>query len=104
MDRRLPPHAKRTLEVLWRAVDQSDHDQQTGLPRDQARRVANDTLGEPAEQINDEEIDSHLAFLRNHGEIYYVDDWIRITTPDEIAHDSAAENKDTDENGATEGS
>ena len=104
MDRRLPPHAKRTLEVLWRAVDQSDHDQQTRLPRDQARRVVNDTLGEPAEQINDEEIDSHLAFLRNHGEIYYVDDWVRITTLDEIAQDLATESKGADENGATEGS
>jgi hypothetical protein len=97
MDRRLPPHATRTLRALWRAVERSDHDQRTGLPRDHARRVVNDTLGERDEAISDEEIDSHLEFLRNHGEIYYVDDWVRITTPNEVAHDSATESEDADE-------
>ena len=32
-----------------------------------------------------EEVNRRLEYLRNHGEIYYVDDWVRITEPDEVA-------------------
>ena len=103
MDRRLPPHATRTLRALWRAVEQSEHDQRQGLPRDHARRIVRDTLGEEDEDTSEGEIDYHLEFLQNRGEIYSVDDWVRITTPEEIAPDSDCsenENEGTDEGGA----
>ena len=87
MDRRLPPHARRTLRALWRTIEASDHDQRQGLPESQARRVVDDTLGEADEPISDEEIDHHLDFLQNRGEIYFVDDWVRITDPEEVAAD-----------------
>ena len=84
-DRRLPPHARRTLRALWRTIEASDHDQRQGLPESHARRVVNDTLGDEDEIISDEEIDHHLDFLQNRGEIYFVDDWVRLTDPEEIA-------------------
>jgi len=96
MDRRLPPHAKRTLQALWRAVERSEYDQRQGLPKDHARRVVGDTLGEEDESISDEEIDYHLKFLYNRGEIYYVDDRVRITTPEEIAPDSDCSANETE--------
>ena len=88
MDRRLPPHARRTLRALWRAVEQSEYDQRQGLPKDHARRVVSDTLGDDGDDesmvVSDEEIDYQLEFLQNCGEIYYVNDWVRITAPDEV--------------------
>jgi hypothetical protein len=65
--------------------------------------VVGDTLGDEDESISDEEIDHQLKLLYNRGEIYYVDDWVRITTPEEIAPDSDCsenENEGTDEGGA----
>ena len=85
MDRRLPPHARRTLRAFWRSIEASDHDHRQGLPEAHARRVVNDTLGDEDETISDEEIDHHLNLLQNRGEIYFVDDWVRITDPEEVA-------------------
>lgn len=96
MDRRLPPHARRTLRAFWRTIEASDHDHQQGLPEAHARRIANDTLGDEDERISDEEIDHHLDFLQNRGEIYFVDDWVRITDPEEVAAE-LIENGDEDE-------
>lgn len=101
MERRLLPHAKRTLRALWQAVEQSEHDQRQGLPRDHARRIVSDTLGEEDEDISEGEIDYHLEFLQNRGEIYSVDDWVRITAPEEETPDcSETESEDADESGA----
>ena len=96
MDRRLPPHARRTLRVLWRTIEASDHDHQHGLPEAHVRRIVNDTLGEDDEPISDEEINHHLDFLQNRGEIYLVDDWVRITDPEEVAAE-LIENGDGDQ-------
>jgi len=38
MDRRLPPHARRTLRALWRTIEASDHDHQQELPEAKVRR------------------------------------------------------------------
>ena len=96
MDRRLPPHARRTLRALWQAVDQSEHGHRQGIPEDHARRVVAATLADEDETISDEEIDHHLTFLQNHGEIYSVNDWVRITDPDDVAPD-LTENGTNDE-------
>jgi len=62
--------------------------------------VVGDTLGEEDESISDEEIDYQLEFLYNRGEIYYVDDWVRITTPEEVTSDySENENEDANQGG-----
>lgn len=87
MAQRLPSHARRTLEALWRAVERSDYDQRQGLPEAHARRVVATALAGDDESISDEEIEHHLRFLQNRGEIYYVHDWVRITDPDEVAPD-----------------
>jgi hypothetical protein len=97
MDRRLPPHARRTLRALWRTIEASDHDQRQGLPEAHARRVVDDTLGNENELSSDEEINHHLDFLQNCGEIYFVDDWIRITDPEEVAAELIA-NEDEENN------
>ena len=97
MDRRLPPHAKRTLRALWRAVERSDHDQQQGLPKEHARRVVAAALADDDEEeiISDEEVDHQLEFLHDYGEIYYVNDWVRITTPEEVMPDRSENHSDT---------
>jgi hypothetical protein len=97
MDCRLPPHARHTLRALWRTIEASDHDHQQGLPEADVRRLTNETLGEEDEPINDEKIDHHLEFLQNRGEIYFVNDWVRITDPEDIAAE-LIENNDDDEN------
>jgi len=85
MDRRLLPHARRTLRAFWRTIEASDHDHQQGLPEADVRRLTNKTLGEEDEPISDEEIDHHLKFLEKHAEIYVVGNWVRITDPEDIA-------------------
>ena len=97
MDRRLPPHTRRALAALWRAIENSEYDQRQGLPEDHARRVLaaldEDENGEQFDPLPADEVDYRLEFLHNHGEIYYVDDWIRITSPEEVATDIV--NKDS---------
>jgi len=91
MDRRLPPHTRRALAALWRAIDESEHGQRHGLPEEEAKRVLADLdqseQGERLEPLPADEIDYRLEYLQNHGEIYYVDDWIRITDPEEVEAD-----------------
>lgn len=89
MVRRLPSHAQRTVEALWRAIERSEYDQRQGLPETHARRVVATALADDDidESISDEEVEHHLRFLQNHGEIYYVHDWVRITDPEKVASD-----------------
>jgi hypothetical protein len=96
MDRRLPPHARRTLRAFWQAIEASDHSHCQGLPESRARRLVNETFGDEDESISDEEIEHHLDFLENRGEIYFVDDWVRITDPEDIAA-KLINNRDDDE-------
>ena len=99
-DRRLPPHTRRALAALWRAIEDSEYDQRQGIPEDRARQVLatldEEENGEQFDPLPADEVDYRLEFLHNHGEIYYVDDWIRITSPEEVAAD-LVENGDDDE-------
>ena len=93
MERRFPPPARRALLALWQTIEESDHDHRRGLSKERARRVVADAATESTDVLTDEETAYYLEFLHDRGEIYYVDEFVRITQPDEIAPD----NKDTSE-------
>ena len=88
MERRLPPPARRALLTLWRTIEESDHDHRRGLSNERARRVVADAVSESTDVLTHEETAYYLDFLHDRGEIYYVDEFVRITQPDEIVPDS----------------
>ena len=88
MERRLPPPARRALHALWRTIEESDHDHRRGLSKERARRVVAGAVTESADIVSDEETAYYLKFLHDRGEIYYVDEFVRLTQPDELAPDS----------------
>lgn len=88
MERRLPPPARRALHALWRTIEESDHDHRRGLSKERARRVVADAIAESGDVVSDEETTYYLEFLHDRGEIYYVDEFVRITQPDDLAPDS----------------
>ena len=79
MERRLPPPARRALHVLWRTIEESDHDHRHGLSEERARRVVADAVTETEDTVSDEETAYYLELLHDRGEIYYVDEFVRIT-------------------------
>jgi hypothetical protein len=91
MSGRHPPYLRRSLAALWQAIEASEYDQSQGIPKDHAEGVlvaydeAEREDGEEADQLPTKEVNRRLEYLRDHGEIYYVDDWIRITEPDKVA-------------------
>ena len=103
-DRRLPPHSRRALAALWRAIEDSEHDQRQGIREDDAKRVLatldenEDENGEQLDPLPADEIDYRLEFLQNKGEIYYVDDWIRITDPDVVEAEIVNDDNETEAN------
>ncbi len=100
-DRRLPPHTRRALAALWRAIDRSEYDQRRGIHEDDAKCVLadldDDENGAASDPLPADEIDYRLESLQNNGEIYYVDGWVRITDPEAVAAQFV---NDADETGA----
>ena len=88
MERRLPPPARRALLALYWTIEESDHDHRRGLSKERARRVVADAVSESTDVLTHEETAYYLEFLHDRGEIYYVDDFVRITQPDELTPDS----------------
>ena len=88
MERRLPPPLRRALLALWRTIEESDHDHRRGLSKERARRVVADAVSESTDVLTDEETTYYLEFLHDRGEIYYVDEFVRITQPEDLAPDS----------------
>ena len=87
MERRLPPPARRALRALYRTIEESDHDHRRGLSKKCARHVVAAAVSESADTVSDEETAYYLKFLHDRGEVYYVDEFVRITHPDELAPD-----------------
>lgn len=52
--------------------------------------------GEELGPLPIEEVEYRLEFLQNHGEIYYVDDWVRLTDPEEVATKFADEESENE--------
>lgn len=102
-DRRLPPHTRRALAALWRAIEESEHDHRQGIHEDDAKRVLadldEDENGEQLDPLPADEIDYRLEFLQNKGEIYYVDDWIRITDPEVVEAEIVNDDSETETDG-----
>jgi tellurite resistance protein len=74
--RRLPPYARNSLNALRQAVAASD-DEYDGVSKREARTVlANE------ERLSTAGVDDVLELFQNRGEIYYVDEEIRITEMD----------------------
>jgi len=88
MERRLPPPARRALHALWRTIEESDHDHHRGLSKERAHRVVAAAVTESADIASDEETAYYLGFLHDRGEIYYVDEFVPITQPENLAPDS----------------
>ena len=88
MERRLPPHARRALRALWQTIEESDYDHRRGLSKERARHVVADAVSESADALSDKEVAYYLEFLHDRGEIYYVDEFVRITQPDDLASGS----------------
>jgi len=87
MERRLPPPARRALLALWRTIEESDHDHRRGLSKERARRVVADAVSESTDTVSDEETTYYLELLHDRDEVYYVDEFVRITHPDDLASD-----------------
>lgn len=71
--RRVPVHARDALDTLRRAVA-ARNAEHNGLPTHEARTV----LAEEQE-LSEAKIDNVLEVLYNYGEIYYVNEEVRIT-------------------------
>jgi hypothetical protein len=71
--RRLPPHARTALDTLRRAVAATDDDEHNGVSNQEARTVLEDEEGLSTAGVNDV-----FELLQNRGEIYYVDEEVRI--------------------------
>ncbi|RBI58348.1 hypothetical protein DMJ13_27050 [halophilic archaeon] len=73
-DRRVPAYARDALETLRRAVAANSDGEHNGIPTQDARAVLADEGGFSEAMVNDV-----LEVLYNRGEIYYVDEEVRIT-------------------------
>ena len=75
-ERRLPPFAEDALTVLTEAV--GDVDDTTGLVKADAQALLADD-----DRYSEPDAAHALDMLHNRGRIYYVDDHVLITPPDE---------------------
>lgn len=73
-DRRVLAYARDALETLRRAVVANSDGEHNGIPTREARAVLADD-----EELSKAMIDDVLEVLYNRGEIYYVDEEVRIT-------------------------
>jgi hypothetical protein len=79
--RRLPSYAVEAYDILREAATQIDDKHQEISPE-----TARSALEDADEEFTTGGIDHTLDFLYNRGEIYYVDDQIRFTDPEEFDH------------------
>ena len=75
-ERRLPPFAEDALTVLTEAI--GDADESDSLTKDDAKAL----LAED-DRYTESDAAHALDMLDNRGRIYYVNDQVRITPPDE---------------------
>jgi hypothetical protein len=78
-ERRLPSYAVEAYRALRRAVTGSGGDRE-GIPVERARAV----LAADDSTATDADVEQVLDLLRNRGEIYFVEDQLRLTDPGEF--------------------
>lgn len=78
-ERRLPSYAVEAYEALRQAVADSDHDRE-GIPTERASAV----LAEHDSTELDADVEQVLELLQNRGEIYLVEDQLRLTDTEEF--------------------
>jgi hypothetical protein len=78
-ERRLPQYAVAACGALRRAVEESNGDRE-GIPVERARAV----LAGDDSTVTDADVEQVLDLLRNRGEIYLVEDVLRLTDTEEF--------------------
>ena len=78
-ERRLPAYAVEAYRALRQALGESGGDRE-GIPVERARAV----LAADDSTATDADVEQVLDLLRNRGEIYFVEDQLRLTDPGEF--------------------
>ena len=78
-ERRLPSYAVEAYRALRQALGESGGDRE-GIPVERARAV----LAADDSTATDADVEQVLDLLRNRGEIYFVEDQLRLTDPGEF--------------------